>query len=194
VEAVQDGNGRYWQVYVSAGDFDGSGQGTGDYVMPFGFTIDMGRKANYSRFKIWMRARVPLYSAAIPQDFEVWGTNSPKSTDEIGDGSQIDNLRYWTDWKEMGNIKDINGTNAWKNDWEQLGSYFLRLPSGIAYTLDGTITNEDDQFIRAGFEFEIFPEMTGKAFRYLRFWVKDTNTHASQVNICEIKFYGAYAD
>jgi hypothetical protein len=91
---------------------------------------------------------------------------------------------------------NINGTNAWMNDgWEKLSDCWIVLPSGITYQTDGTITSEDDAFIRAGFEFEINPDMTDKSFRYLRFFVRDTNTPGNvQVMICELKFYGAYAD
>jgi hypothetical protein len=195
VEAISE---TYWQAIVFENDFDLSMETvTGIQKVPFCFTIDMGKKAKYSRFKMWERSRAPLYSAYFPHDFEVWGTNNPKPISEIGGGDLVENLRYWTNWQSVGTIQNINGTNAWMNDgWEKLADCWLKLPSGITYVTDGTITSEDDAFIRAGFEFEINPEMTDKAFRYLRFYIRDITYGGdnSQITICEIKFYGAYSD
>jgi hypothetical protein len=97
VEAISE---TYWQATIMEGDYDASiGQGNGSYILPYYFTIDMGKKAKYSRFKMWMRSRSPLYSATIPHDFEVWGTNNPKAISEIGGGDLVENLRYWTSWQ-----------------------------------------------------------------------------------------------
>src|SRR3546814_767464 len=70
-------------------------------VLPMYFIIDMGKQAAYSRLRIWMRNRAPLFSGPIMTRFEIWGTNSPKPLDEIGDGSKEANLRYWTDRKSV---------------------------------------------------------------------------------------------
>jgi hypothetical protein len=195
VEAISE---TYWQTYAYERHYDTSMGVEGEVgKLPSHFTIDMGKKAKYSRFKMWIRSRMPLYSAPFPHDFDVWGTNNPKPVSEIGGGDFVENLRYWTNWQSVGTIMNINGTDAWMNDgWEKLGSYWLKFPSGISYQTDGTLTSEDEAFLRAGFEFEINPDMTDKAFRYLRFYIRDTNGggNITQMTICEIKFYGAYAN
>ncbi|MDR3244997.1 MAG: DUF4959 domain-containing protein [Prevotellaceae bacterium] len=192
---VEATSSNYWQVTCNEGDYDGGGDGTGaNMPPPLYFTIDMGRMANYSRFAIWMR-NYAWSGACLPQDFEVWGTNDPKPVSEIGGGDQVENLRYWTNWSEVGNIKDINGTNAWMNDWEKLSDCWLQLPSGITHMNGGTVTADDQAFINAGFRFDVISEMTTKAFRYIRFYIKDyTYIGAAQLQISQISFYGAYAD
>ncbi|MFA7491927.1 MAG: DUF5126 domain-containing protein [Proteiniphilum sp.] len=155
-------------------------------LFPYYFTIDMGKKASYSRFRWWMRDRAPLYSAELPLDFEVYGTNDPKPLAQIGDGSKADNLKYWTGWPAVG------GTDAWKEDWVKLADCHMRLPSGA--TSPATLTNEDQVFVRAGIEFEIDADKTSMPFRYIRFCVYSTNTNVPQFMISELKFWGAYAD
>src|SRR3546814_7102757 len=98
----------------------------------------MGKQAAYSRLRIWMRNRAPLFSGPIMTRFEIWGTNSPKPLDEIGDGSKEANLRYWTGWPEVG------GTNEWQNDWVKLTEAELKLPSG--QTDPNLLTNADLEF------------------------------------------------
>src|SRR3546814_11533024 len=84
-------------------------------VLPMYFIIDMGKQAAYSRLRIWMRNRAPLFSGPIMTRFEIWGTNSPKPLDEIGDGSKEANLRYWTGWPEGG------GTKEWRSEERRVG-------------------------------------------------------------------------
>lgn len=177
--------GAYWHCSNNVlGDFvPGESESN---LFPYYFTIDMGRKASYSRFRWWMRDRSPLYSAELPLDFEVYGTNDPKPLDQIGDGSKEDNLKYWTGWPAVG------GTDAWKEDWVKLADCHMRLPSGA--TTPATLTNEDQEFIRAGIEHEIDADKTSMPFRYIRFCVYSTNTGVPQFMISELKFWGAYAD
>lgn len=156
------------------------------YTWPMYFTIDMGKLASYSRLRYWMRDRNPPFSALTMVDFEVWGTNNPKDISEIGDGSKADNLKYWTAWPQAG------GTDEWKNDWVRICDAYLELPSGS--TDPSQLTNEDVQFIKDGFEFEIDPAYADQPFRYLRFAVYKNNAPASQVQLAELKFWGAYAE
>jgi hypothetical protein len=168
---------------------------TPDYqnmVLPAYFTIDMGKKAAYSRLKYWMRSRSPYYSASIMSSFEVWGTNEPKPLNTIGDGSKADNLKYWTQWPEVG------GTDEWKNDWVKIADCIIQFPSGAnPFISNPVLTQEDRDFVAAGFGFDIDPVHASEAFRYLRFVVRSTNTNitvATTIQITEMKFWGAYAE
>jgi hypothetical protein len=153
--------------------------------LPFYITIDMGRKAAYSDMRFWMRNRSSLgsyFSARAWTVFNVWGTNELKSVDQIGDKAA--NLRYWTDWNEIG------GTDEWKNDWVKIGHCELVLPSGITKSSQTSLTAEDNQFVRDGFPFDMDPRVGAQAFRYIRFEVIDTNGSAPGMDICEIRFWG----
>jgi len=185
VDGVEMSGSAYWHCSNNVlGDFvPGESESN---LFPYYFTIDMGRKASYSRFRWWMRDRTPLYSAELPLEFEVWGTNDPKPLNEIGDGSKEDNLKYWTGWPQVG------GTDEWKNDWVKLADCYMRLPSGATNPND--LTNEDRDFIGAGFEYEIDPDKTDQPFQYIRFCVYSTNTGVPQFMISELKFWGSYAD
>ncbi|WP_320908917.1 MULTISPECIES: DUF5126 domain-containing protein [Bacteroides] len=155
-------------------------------VMPLYFTIDMGKKASYSRLRYWMRSRSPIFSAQTFTSFEVWGTNNPKPLSQIGDGSKEDNLKYWTEWPE------VNGTDEWKNDWEKLADFKLTLPSGA--TDPNLLTNEDTEFIKAGFEVEMDPKYANEPFRYIRFVVRECREPSAQIQLSELKFWGAYKE
>jgi hypothetical protein len=121
--------------------------------------------------------------------FELWGTNEPKALNTIGDGSQADNLKYWTTWPEVG------GTDEWKNDWVKLADCVIQFPSGAnPYITNPVLTQEDLDFIAAGFEFDIDPVHTSEPFRYLRFAIRSMNHTGTQIQITELKFWGAYAD
>jgi hypothetical protein len=155
-------------------------------VEPIYFTIDMGRKASYSRHRFWMRSREPLFSAQCWTSYEIWGTNELKPINEVGNGSKEDNLKYWTNWPE------VEGTDEWKNDWVKLADCVLTLPSGE--TDPSLVTEEDREFIRAGFEFEMFPEKANEPFRYLRFVIRESKASHTQIQLAELKFWGAYQD
>jgi hypothetical protein len=163
---------------------------TTDYVFPIYFTIDMGRKASYSRLKYWMRPRSPYFSAPIFTSFEIWATNAPKPIETVGNGSKEDNLKYWTQWTEVG------GTDEWKNDWIKLTDYVLTFPSGIVTDASNAalLTDEDKAFVTAGFEIEIDPVYSDQPFRYIRFVLRENNTATSQIQLNQLKFWGAYAD
>ncbi|MDR2476070.1 MAG: DUF4959 domain-containing protein [Bacteroidales bacterium] len=155
------------------------------YMLPQYFSIDMGRKAAYSRLRLWMRERNPIFSAWQFVDFEIWATNNPKATSTVGNGSKADNLKYWTPWPE------VDGTDQWKNDWVKLADCAIRLPSGATSSND-PITQEDRDFITAGFEFETDPAYSNQSFRYIRFVCKKWNNPQPYIQFGELKFWGAY--
>lgn len=157
------------------------------YTVPAYMTIDMGVAAKYSRFKYFTRGRTPVYSAWSWYEFEVWGTNDPKKVNEIGDGSQADNLKYWTAWPEAG------GTDAWKEDWELLADCEITFPSGTPNNVPQVESAEDIAFVMDGFGFDIDPDMTDKAFRYIRFVLKKNNTdNVPYIQWSELQFWGSY--
>lgn len=160
------------------------------YPYPAYFTVDMSREANYSRLKIYMRARVPLFSANTFTAFELWGTNNPKPLiEEQTDEDRLTNLRYWTDWEE------INGTGEWRNDWVKLGDFSVNLPSGATLATH-TTTAEDQEFIRNGWDFNIDPDKTNVPCRYLRFVLKRYNEIGRRptTQMGELQFFGSLRD
>jgi len=160
------------------------------YGYPAYMSFDLSKESFFSRFKVYMRARSPLFSANIFTKFELWGTNNPKPlVSESTDEDRLTNLRYWTAWPEIG------GTDEWKNDWVQLGDYSLVLPSGATMTSD-IITSEDEQFIRNGFEFIIDLDKNSIPCRYVRFVIKGTNYAGLRpgVQMGELQFFGSYAN
>jgi hypothetical protein len=166
--------------------------GGGQSLVPFPlyFTVDMGRKGIYSRFNIIPRQRSPDYSAAMPIDFEIWGTNNPKLTAEVGDGSREANLAYWTGWPQA------NGTDAWKNDgWTKIATCKLVLSSGESKYVAGMALSDEDlsNYRTNGFEFPVNEGVT-EGFRYLRWVINDTNTGQKCLQICEIRFWGNYSE
>ncbi|MDR1221402.1 MAG: DUF4959 domain-containing protein [Tannerella sp.] len=186
------GDANYW-CPGRLGDSIGMyvpGAGTSFLVFPLYFTIDMGRKAVYSRFNIKSRPRSPNYSAALPCDFEIWGTNNPKLTAEVGDGSREANMAYWTSWEAA------NGTDAWKNDgWTKIATCKLILSSGESKYVAGMALSETDvaNYSTNGYDFDINEGVT-EGFRYLRWVINDTNTGQQFINICELTFWGSYTD
>ncbi|MDR0725145.1 MAG: hypothetical protein LBF59_03940 [Prevotellaceae bacterium] len=73
----------------------------------------------------------------------------------------------------------------------------LQFPSGAdPYTTSSTsiLTQEDKDFIADGFAFDINPTRTGEVCRYLRFIIRANNCSDTQLQITELKFWGAYAE
>jgi hypothetical protein len=191
---VHDGilwsNAAYWHTGENPqSQFIPNTPNPGLLLLPIYFTIDMGRKASYSRMKYYMRGRNPVFSSSAPKIFELWATNEPKPINTIGDGSKEDNLKYWTQWPEVG------GTDEWKNDWVKIADFRVKLPSGIEADVENIslLTNEDLAYVQDGFEFEFDPGYSDQPFRYIRFVIKE-NTDGDQIQCSEIRFWGAYAD
>jgi hypothetical protein len=182
-----DGGDRWWgmdvtmmQRYIATGSTS--------YIYPVYFTIDMGKRSAYSRFTYWARARNPVYSSWNWYEFTVWGTDNPKPVTEVGDGSQLDNLKYWTNWAE------IEGTDAWKNDWVKLADCVIQFPSGTPNNVNSVTSAEDIAFVANGFSFDIDPDKTSYPCRYLRFELKKSNNGANYIQMSELGFWGAYVE
>ena len=169
---------------------DGS---TGTMPFPLYFTIDMGRKAQYTRLNIKSRLRTPNFSANLPVNFTIWGSNNPKPLAEIGD--KAENLAYWTCWRATG------GTGfspaKWQEDgtWTRIATCRLILSSGTSkYIANMALSTEDlYKYTTAGYDFDI-NEDTDNAYRYLRFEVLETNTDVNNLQIVGISFWGLYAN
>ena len=158
-------------------------EGSGRVPFPFCYTIDMGRKAIYSRIVYGSRLRSPSYSASVPIHFEIWGCNETKPLDS----DRMVNLAYWTEWEAAG------GTGAWKNDWTKIATCKLVLSSGESkYTEGMALSQEDLDRYNNGYHYDM--DNTIDAFRYLRFVIYETNTNALDTAVSEISFYGIYAD
>jgi len=166
------------------------GTGTQSIPFPLYFTVDMGKKAVYSRFNIKPRLRTPDFSGVLPVDFEIWGSNDPKLTTQVGDGSREANMAYWTSWSQA------NGTDTWENDgWVKLATCKLKLSSGDSKYYEGMpLTDADIQNYRVnGFDFDVNEGVT-EGYRYLRWVIKDTNTGQKLLQIAEINFWGTYTE
>jgi hypothetical protein len=72
----------------------------------------------------------------------------------------------------------------------------IQFPSGAnPYITNPVLTQEDLDFVAAGFGFDIDPVHTSEPFRYLRFAIRSMNSSVgTQIQLTELKFWGAYAD
>lgn len=164
---------------------------------PLYVTFDMGRKAIYSRLNFLPRQRIPTYSCALPVDFEIWGTNNPKTTSQVEDphgiypkGSREANQAYWSSWEEA------NGTDAWKDDgWVLLATCSLTLSSGEKTYYDNIpLSSEDiERYESKGFDFDFNMDIM-EPYRYLRWVIHETNTDQREFWICRLYYWGIYAD
>lgn len=171
----------------------------GDRSLPFPLTVtfDMGRKAIYSRMNFVPRQRSPLYSAPLAVNFEIWGTNNPKTIEEVEDphgeypkGSREANQAYWSSWAV------VNGTDAWKDDgWVLLATCILSLSSGDNKYYDNVPLSSEDiaRYEKDGFDFDFNMDVM-EPFRYLRWVIHETNTDQKEFNICKLYYWGIYAD
>jgi hypothetical protein len=153
---------------------------------PAYLTLDMGRKAVYSRLNYVPRLRTPNYSATLPIDFEIWGSNDPKP---VIPGDRLANMQYWTEYPE------VNGTDAWKNDWTKIATCKLVLSSGASKYVAGMELSADDinRYTNIGFDYDV-NENTVDPFRYLRIVVYETNTDGGDITCDELTFWGQYKD
>lgn len=134
---------------------------TGNVNMPF-FTVDLGVKAKFSRFRIWQRIDY-LFALHNPKEMEWYGTNSYAAAND-------------------------NESMGWENSdaWVKLGSFESKRPSG-GKTGD-PITSEDQAYAFAGEEFE-FP-IEAPAVQYIRFKLLSTWSGSSGLHINELAFWG----
>lgn len=140
----------------------------GKLMNPLYWILDLGRSCNLSRHYNWpWTLRIVALGSGTPRVFELWATNEePKSVSEFTD--IMESLRYWTGWPDP-----VNGTDAWKEDWDLIAECVMVPPSGA--TKGSEVTEEDKDFIQNnGFDFEIKPEFTNKPYRYIRFVIIET--------------------
>lgn len=158
---------------------------------PYYFTIDFTKEVSLSRHRIWHYSRNAAdallassnrhYQQANVKHYEIWGTNSePKKPADFS--SKKESLAYWTSWKE------IEGTDAWKNDWVKLADCSCLPPSGAQNYSE--CTADDIIYADEGFESLINPELSNKKFRYVRFVVTEVWQSSPQLFVAEIKFWG----
>lgn len=134
---------------------------TGNPIMPF-FTIDVGVKAKFSRFRVWQRIDY-LFALHNPKEMEWWGTN------DLAAASDNETLG----WEENGK-------------WTKLGEFESKRPSGGKS--GDPITAEDDAYAKAGEEFE-FP-LDSPSAQYIRFKLISTWSGSSGLHINELAFWG----
>lgn len=137
--------------------------GTG---FPQWFTIDMGVKARFSRFKMYHRMHSQAlgsgqggYVEANPKDIELWGSNDP------------------------------NPDGSWGN-WTKIAALSGEIPSGEANP-----TAEDIHYAVYEGEDFLIPNAADKgAYRYIRFKTLDVWGNKSNVTIAELTFWGELVD
>ena len=188
--------GQYWHQGNDWGNlkFYIPGWTTDQWSATVYFTMDMTQKAMYKRIKMWMRSRWPDGSAPWVTEFELWGANELKPLiPEVVDADRIANLQYWTNWP------DVSGTDAWKNDWVQLGDFSFKYPSGA---VNAPVTSADQEYLRNGFDYAIDLDKIHLPFRYLRFECKKAIVNSLPPDdgtirnwmIGQMQFFGLYAD
>lgn len=151
--------------------------------IPLGLTIDMTRETKLSRFVQYFRTDLNELNQNELRVFELWATNqTPKGPSDFSN-DRIASLAYWTPWPE------VNGTDAWKNDWKKLGEYVVVPPSGATEAYQWT--NEDIAWGKAGVEFEIDPQYTNTPFRYLRIICYENHKHTNVIHFTEWDFFGS---
>ncbi|MDR3245573.1 MAG: DUF4959 domain-containing protein [Prevotellaceae bacterium] len=79
-----------WNVAGSSGFF----ATTTTEPIPQRFTISLGYKASFSRFKMWPRSS-EVYNGSAPRTWEIWGSEDPP-----GDGS-------WDNWYLLGEFSQV---------------------------------------------------------------------------------------
>ena len=182
-----DGGVTFWSVFPHTLDdfYPGQELSKSNALAPMYFIINMGKKATYSRLKLWYRDRPQgVYSAYIWYEFEIWGANSVKALT----GETLKDLQYWTAWE------DIEATDQWKEGWEKLCTCVIKFPSGTPNNVTELVNSEDLEFFANGFDFPIDEEMVFKPFQYLRFVMLKQNIPENRIQFAELQFFGAYAD
>ncbi len=53
---------------------------------------------------------------------------------------------------------------------------------------------EDIEFVKAGFEVEMDPQYANKPYRYIRFVIRKNREPSAQIQLSELKFWGAYQE
>ncbi|MCY4779231.1 DUF5000 domain-containing lipoprotein [Sphingobacterium sp. UT-1RO-CII-1] len=124
------------------------------------FTIDLGVKAQLSRFKFWGRSGW-YFNLHHPKEFEIWGTNDP--------------------------IVANSDPCSW-NGWTLLTTGVSEKPSGPDPLAADKLSTEDKALAALGEEFEFSEE--APPVRYIRFKKVKTWTNSPNVFLAELSFWG----
>lgn len=148
---------------------------------PMHLTIDMTRETKLSRYKVYFRSGT--INPNDPYYLTIWATNkTPKGPADFGN-DKMASLSYWTNWVEVG------GTDAWKNDWIQIGECLVIPPSGATEQFQWT--SQDIAWAQSGIEFDFDPNYSNTPFRYLRIICYDNIKKTELVHFAEWEFYGS---
>lgn len=151
-------------------------------VFPVYFIMDMGRSCKFSRIKFWHWDFRTLMSGA-PKHFQLWATNEkPEPVDFSTD--KIKSLAYWTSWPEVG------GYDGWKGKWDLIADCWNIPASGQTNLL--LISAADISWAQQnGFEHDINPDFTNKAYRYIRLvHIQNWNSASGLTQIGDFAFWG----
>jgi hypothetical protein len=138
--------------------------------IPFQFTLDLGRKTQLSRLKMWGRKDnyALLYQATHVKEFELYGSNAPNA-----DGS-------WDSWTFIGAYEGIR-------------------PSGLAFGVNATAEDQDYARQGEDFEVQ-WDDPDGFRYyriRVLSTWngIREQPwANTLTVAIAELKFFGIFLD
>jgi len=156
----------------------------GGDLIPMYLTINMKEETKLSRFRLYYRSG--SLNANDLRTFSVWATNeTPKGPADF-ENDRLKSLMYWTAWPQ------INGTDAWKNDWVKLGDFVVVPPSGA--TEQYQWTDQDVAWAQAGVDFDFDPAQTNKKFRYLRIVCVNNVKNTNACHFAEWEVYGSYVN
>ena len=172
--------------------------GAGPSVPPYPtyVTMDLGRKAVYSRMKYVDYNTSAPFAGNFPVEISVWGCNDPKTIEEVEDphgiypkGSREANQAYWSSWVIA------NGADTWKNDWVKIAYCTYSFASGeTKYSAGLTFTEQDIYEWDNGWDYE-FDLGVFQPFRYIRWEIHDTNSVSNTYISCNgLKYFGSYAE
>jgi hypothetical protein len=147
-----------------------SAYGVGEWDLPHYVTLDLGIVAKLSRIKLWPRQNY-MYGNMTWKKFEAWACKTYKP--DMPES-------YWVGYPGKGD-------DAWKNDWELLGNYEVKRPSGAIEPVN-VPTGEDLEAGQKGWDF-IVPLEAATA-RYIRFVVKEIWTPAEGMHMAELEIWG----
>ena len=164
--------------------FTGRTEDTGIVPRPLSWILDMTRETMISRFKYYFRNDGTGFNAGDPYHISIYATNeTPKGPADFNN-DKMASLAYWTSWPQ------VEGTDAWKNDWIHIAECYSIPPSGAA--IQALWTDDDITFSRTvGFEYDFPAEFSTTPFRYLRFVCHDNMSLGTVVHFVEWEFYGS---
>jgi hypothetical protein len=159
---------------------------TGAVPLPVHFTIDLKRKAVFSRFNYLGYNRTPYWLYTLPMDFEIWASN--ECIPAIIPGNRTANLANWTDWEI------VNGTAEWEKHWTKIATCQIRSVTGASKYSAGMQLSTDDimRYTTLGWDFDM--DNNVDAFRYIRFKISNFSDTNRKLFVAELSFWGQWAE